>query len=55
MTSFWYRLSAVKNPLEIQETQETWVRDVGSIPGFGRFPWSRVWRPTPVLLHGELP
>ena len=29
--------------------------DMGSVPGFGRFPWRRAWQPTPVLLHGELP
>ena len=29
------------------------VRDVGSIPGFGRFPWRRAWQPTPVFLLGE--
>ena len=30
MTGFWGRLSAVKNPLAIQETQETWVQSLGS-------------------------
>ena len=25
----------------------------GSIPGFGKIPWSRDWLPTPVLLSGE--
>ena len=33
------------------------VRDAGSIPGSGRFPWSRKWQPTPGFLprksHGE--
>ena len=29
------------------------MRDVGSIPGFGRFPWRRAWQPTPVFLLGE--
>ena len=29
------------------------VRDVGSIPGSGRFPWRRAWQPTPVFLPGE--
>ena len=27
--------------------------DVGSIPGSGRFHWSRAWQPTPVFLPGE--
>ena len=27
--------------------------DLSSIPGLGRFPWRRKWRPTPVLLPGE--
>ena len=27
--------------------------DPGSNPGLGRFPWSRKWHPTPVLLPGE--
>ena len=26
------------------------VRDLGSIPGSGRFPWRRKWLPTPVFL-----
>ena len=29
------------------------VRDMGSIPGLGRFPWRRAWQPTPVFLPGE--
>ena len=29
------------------------VRDVGSVPGMGRFPWSGAWQPSPVLLPGE--
>ena len=29
------------------------LRDVGSIPGSGRFPWRRAWQPTPVFLPGE--
>ena len=29
------------------------VRDGGSIPGWGRFPWRRAWQPTPVFLPGE--
>ena len=31
------------------------LRDVGLIPGSGRFLWRRVWQSTPVLLHGESP
>ena len=27
--------------------------DLGSIPGLGRFPWRRKWKPTPVFLSGE--
>ena len=29
------------------------VRDAGSIPGSGRFPWRRKWEPTLVFLPGE--
>ena len=29
------------------------MRDKGSIPGLGRFPWRRTWQPTPVFLPGE--
>ena len=29
------------------------IRDVGSIPELGRFPWRRVWQPTLVFLPGE--
>ena len=29
------------------------AREVGSSPGLGRFPWSRKWQPTPVLLPGR--
>ena len=28
-------------------------RDVGSIPGSGRFPWRRAWQLTPVFLPEE--
>ena len=26
------------------------IRDTGSIPGSGRFPWWRAWQPTPIFL-----
>ena len=29
------------------------VRDMGLIPGSGRFPWRRKWLPTSVFLPGE--
>ena len=29
------------------------ARDMGSIPGLGKFPWSRKWQPTPVSLPGK--
>ena len=29
------------------------VEDLGLIPGLGRFPWRRVWQPTPVFLPEE--
>ena len=29
------------------------IRDVGSIPGKGKSPWSRAWQPTPVFLLGK--
>ena len=31
------------------------IRDTGSMPGLGRFPWRRAWQPTPVFLPGESP
>ena len=39
----------VKNPSANAED----IRDVGLIPGLGRFPWRRAWQPTPVFLPGE--
>ena len=38
--------SLVKNP-------PANARDVGSIPGLGRFPWRRKWQPASVLLPGK--
>ena len=38
--------SVVKNP-------PVNTRDTGSIPGAGRFPWTRKWQPTSVFLPGE--
>jgi len=29
------------------------IRDMGSIPVLGRFPWRRAWQLTPVFLPGE--
>ena len=29
------------------------IRDAGSNPGWGRFPWRRKWQPTPVFLPGQ--
>ena len=29
------------------------TRDASSIPGFGRFPWSRKWQPAPLFLPGK--
>ena len=31
------------------------VRDMGSIPGLGRFPWRREWQPTLLFLPEESP
>ena len=31
------------------------ARDVGLIPGSGRFPWSRKWQTTPVFLTSKIP
>ena len=31
------------------------VRDMGLIPGLGRFSCRRAWQPTPVFLPGESP
>ena len=39
----------VKNP----SANEGDTRDVGLIPGSGRFPWRRKWQSTPVFLPGE--
>ena len=30
------------------------IRDTGSIPGSGRSPWRRRWRPTPAFLPGNV-
>jgi len=27
------------------------MRDTGSIPGLGKFPWRRAWQPTAVFSH----
>ena len=29
------------------------IRDMGSIPEVGRFPWRKAWQPTVVFLPGE--
>ena len=29
------------------------IRDTGSTPRLGRFPWRRKWQPTPVFLPGK--
>ena len=29
------------------------ARDMGSIPGLGRFPWRRKWQPIPIFLPGK--
>ena len=29
------------------------ARELGSIPGLGRFPWRKEWLPTPVFLPEE--
>ena len=29
------------------------IRNMGSIPGSGRFPWKRAWQTTPVFSPGE--
>ena len=31
------------------------VGDLGSTPGLGRFPWKKVWQPSPKFLPGESP
>ena len=31
------------------------ARDLGLIPGSGRFPWRREWLPTPVFLAQRIP
>ena len=31
------------------------IRDMGSTPGSGRFPWRRKWLTTPVFLPGQAP
>ena len=42
--------AVLKNPLANAGDE----RDVGSIPGLGRFPWSGKWQLTPVFLPGKL-
>ena len=42
--------AVVKNPPA--NARDT--RDVGSIPGLGRFPWRRAWQPTLVFLSGKI-
>ena len=43
------RVSVVKNlPATAGD-----LRDLGSIPGSGRFPWSGAWQPIPMFLPGE--
>ena len=41
----------VKNPPANTEDS----RDIGSIPGSGRFPWRRKWQPAPGFLRGKFP
>ena len=31
------------------------IRDVGLIPGLGRFRWRRAWQPTPSILAWRIP
>ena len=40
--------SSKESPPNVGDT-----RDSGSIPGSGRFPWSRKWELTPVFLPGK--
>ena len=41
--------AVVKNlPANIRD-----LKDAGTIPGLGRFPWSRKWQSTPVFLPGK--
>ena len=39
--------------IENTPTNAGGTRDVGSIPGLGRFPWRRKWQPTPVFVLGQ--
>ena len=39
----------VKNPLANAGD----MRDAGSVPQLGRFPWRRAWQPAPIFLPGE--
>ena len=39
----------IKNPPANAEE----ARNLGLIPGSGRFPWRRAWQPTPVFWPGE--
>ena len=43
------RVSVVKNLPAIAGD----LRDLGSIPGSGRFPWRGAWQPIPMFLPGE--
>ena len=39
----------------VVKNRPTNAGDAGSIPGSGRFPWRRKWKPTPAFLPGEIP
>ena len=41
----------VKNPLANSGD----IRDMDSIPRWGRIPWRKAWKPTPVFLPGQSP
>ena len=39
----------VKNPLANAGD----IRDAGSVPQLGTFPWRRAWQPAPIFLPGD--
>ena len=48
-----HRALVAQTAKNLPAMHEIWVRSLGPIPGSGRYPWRREWKPTPVFLPGE--
>ena len=48
LRAFWVVLVVKNSPANAGD-----IRESGSMPGSGRFPWRRAWQPTPVFLPEE--